>query len=97
MVKKPERQKEAKIKIRGFTLSYASARKLNFKTLRRLVRKYVRFGLREKVPVVQPQIVRTQKIGEVVTKDQSKDYGVTYDKRWILEDFSTLPFGTCEE
>lgn len=49
-----------------------------------------------RVSIVQPQIART-KDRQLVTMDQSKEYGVVYDKRWVLPDFNTLPYGTWEE
>lgn len=58
--------------------------------------KFVKDGVVSKEGVVQPQIAREGK-GVVVTKDIMKEYSVVYDKRWVLDDFSTLPFGTCEE
>ena len=94
-VKKPDGTRESKIKIRGFTLSHHTASHLNQQNLKKKVFKFVKEGLKLKTPVVFPQISRTAN-REVVTQDVMKEYGVTYDKRWVLGDFSTLPYGACD-
>jgi hypothetical protein len=95
-VKKANGSFESKVKIRGFTLNHHAAAHLNRRNLKKKVMDFVRFGLRNKTSIVQPQIARTAN-REVVTKDIAKDYGVVYDKRWVLNDYSTLPFGMCED
>ncbi len=85
-----------KVKIRGFSLNHTAAAQLNFKTLRKTVYDHVRLGQENTISVVAPQIVRSHD-REIRTKQMSKMYSFTFDKRWILDDFSTLPYGTCRE
>ncbi len=94
-VRKPDGSSESVVKIRGFTLNYQAAARLNLKTLREKVKKFVR-GVRDPHPIniIQPQITRSHN-REVVTQDRSKRYSIVYDKRWVLPTFSTVPFGTC--
>ncbi len=89
-VKKANGKFESKIKIRGFTLNHHAATRLTRKNLKRKVWQFVKHGMKEKTMVVQPQIARTDE-RNVVTRDVAKEYGIVYDKRWVLDDFSTLP------
>jgi hypothetical protein len=94
-VQKADGTSTSKIKIRGFTLSHHTAAHLNRENLKKKVFRFVKEGTVSKTPIVFPQIARTAE-REIVTKDVMKEYGVTYDKRWVLPDFNTLPYGTCD-
>ena len=95
-VRKPDGSTATKVKIRGFTLNYHAAAHLNLENLRRKVEAFVQHGEKQKTLIVQPQIQRTKE-RQLVTADVGKEYSVVYDKRWVLDDFSTLPFGYCME
>ncbi len=93
-VRKMDGSTATKIKIRGFTLNYEAASKLNLKNLRNKVFDFVNFRRIHTTTIVQPQIGRSY-TREVITRDISKRYSVVYSKRWVLADFSTVPFGVC--
>ena len=57
---------------------------------------FIRDGESSKTIVTQPQILRN-KDRDVYTADVPKKYGVNYDKRWVLPDGTTLPYGTCRD
>ena len=93
-VMKRDGKTETVVKIRGFTLNYHAARQLNFDTLKKKVMAFARGEEDGATTIVQPTIARTSD-RRVVTKDVAKKYGVVYDKRWVVFDLSTLPYGTC--
>ena len=93
-IRKPDGTTETKIKIRGFTSSYQQAAHLNRKTLKRKVFEFLRDGVSAPTTVVRPKIERRPN-REVVTVTRKKDYRIVYDKRRVMKDGSTLPFGYC--
>ena len=77
-------------KIRGFTLNHRSALLLNFDSMKELVT----------TPEKQDKVITTQephkivrKRGHIYSVEQTKDYRVIYNKRRLLDDLTTLPFG----
>jgi len=92
-VRKADGETVSKVKIRGFTQDAETTRKLNRETMERSVQEFLKDGTVEKTSVVRPQIVRTKKQGEIVTKMMKKDYSVVYEKRRVFPDGRTLPFG----
>jgi hypothetical protein len=94
-VRKPDGGTVERIKIRGFTLSHSTAGRLNLESLRRKVFDFVE-GLQTCTTVEQPRIVRIADGRRVATREGVKKHRVVYTKRWVLPDFSTKPFGTCD-
>ncbi len=94
-VRKLDGTSETKVKIRGFTLNYAASSKLNLKNLRSKVFEFVKMGKIHTTTIIQSQIGWSH-TREVITRDISKKYSVVYSKRWVLDDFSTVPFGICK-
>jgi len=88
-------QAHVTVKVRGFSLNYDASQKINYLTMRRMVKAFVLAGDKEKVTVKEKKIMRT-KDRRVVTKTVKKDYRVVYDKRKILPDFTSIPFGYCD-
>ena len=79
-------------KVRGFTLSSATAKHINFETLKRVVKNYVKNDCREEVNVVSSRIERTAD-RNVITKYSNKKFRLVYDKRVVKENFCTYPYG----
>ena len=94
-VKKGDGSTVEKIKIRGFTVNHATAAHLNFGALKEKVVAFVD-GVEDYALVEQPRIGRTE-AREVVTREGIKKHRVVYNKRWVLQDFTTRPFGTCQQ
>ena len=80
------------VKIRGFSLSYQTAKVLNFGSMKRMVQGFQQKGENEKNRVNETKI-RRERDRRVVTKETKKDYSVVYDKRVLLPNYKTLPFG----
>jgi len=79
------------VKVRGFTLSYVNAKKLNFLRMKKILLSFLRTGISDKITLVFTEIRRQN--DDVVTRCTKKDYRVVYDKRRVLRDGSTLPYG----
>ena len=80
-------------KIRGITLDYSTAGKLNPNVMRGLVHLHVNCHTEAKVTVDIPfKITRDKKKKNIITK-RMKDYRIVYNKRVITENYGTLPYG----
>ena len=80
------------VKIRGFTLNSTTANELNFDNLKKVVLAFVESGKKEEISVFLSRIERCAD-RKVVTKNMKKIYRSVYDKRSVLSDGSTLPYG----
>ena len=61
-------------------------------TMKCLVHKFVEEKVIEIVPIFMPKISRT-KDHKAATMWTKKDFKVIYDKRNVLSDFTTVPYG----
>ena len=79
-------------KVRGFCLNHRSSLIINFQTMKKAL-----FAWMKKEPVelvtVKTELVRDKYDPKIVNRTVSKKYSVVYDKRRVLPDFTTLPFG----
>ncbi len=81
-------------KVRGITLNHATAQKINPGVIRSLVLLHTGCDRGGKVTVDIPfKIVRNKNRKTIESRRMTKDYRVVYDKRVIVEDFGTLPYG----
>ena len=77
-------------KIRGITLNYQTLQTVNYGVMCDMV---IGVGP-SKVSVNIPyKITRDTSTKQVVTKRQSKDYRVVYNKRVVIDNFNTVPYG----
>ena len=74
-------------KVKGFTLHYKNALKINGEAMERLIT-----GEISQVGTEDYNIVRDKRSKDLQTVHQSKTYGFGFDKRVICEDFDTLPY-----
>ena len=79
-------------KVRGFSLNYRSSLILNFQSMKDCL-----YDWKEKKPLemitVKTEIRRDKHDPRVYNSIISKHYGVIYDKRRVLPDLTTLPYG----
>ncbi|MCP3666869.1 MAG: hypothetical protein GY696_30980, partial [Gammaproteobacteria bacterium] len=80
------------IKVKGHPLDYTAMKHINARTMKRMVRAFVKSGQQEEVVVVAPRI-RREEHHKIVTKLMRKVYRVVYDKRIVRKDYTTVPFG----
>ena len=76
-------------KNKGFTLNHENSQKINFETMTQLVEGEISSIFIER----KNAITRDAKTCEIVNKDQHKTFSCNYNKRVVLEDFDTLPYG----
>ena len=82
------------VKVCGFVLTTIVMKQLNFDNMRRMLFAFVKHGCKEEfVLVTVPRIERVAVTHQIVTKIVPKKYRVVYDKRVVLDNFCTVPFG----
>ena len=82
------------IKVRGITLDCTARQKVNFESMCELVSLRAECGVTGTVTVDIPfRITRNTRTKEIQTKRMKKDYRVVYNKRVIIDDYKTLPYG----
>jgi DNA polymerase type B, organellar and viral len=85
-------------KVKGITLNFSASKHVNFERMKELVRDRVESngeqdGGGTSVVYVPQLLFRSNYFGEVSTATIHKKYQVVYDKRRVLPDYTTLPFG----
>jgi hypothetical protein len=76
-------------RVRGFTLNYRNAARINFETMKKML-----FNEIQKIDTVNHSI-RSNKSSEIYSINESKIYSMVYNKRWRDPEnpFETFPFG----
>lgn len=87
-----EKKEKVSMKVKGFRITQDISAELNFETLRQKVHAFVKDQDRQET-IIRIQRIERNAERQVVTVIRKKVYRVTYDKRVILPDFSTLPYG----
>ncbi len=80
-------------KIKGFTLHHKNGLLLNFDVMKKMVLQHQRGGDCEKVITVNSKICRDDKNSKLYNRSEAKKYGLSFSKRILLEDMSSIPFG----
>ncbi|XP_041361864.1 uncharacterized protein LOC121377831 [Gigantopelta aegis] len=78
-------------KVRGFTLHHTNAQLINFAAIRDMVLSPTRDG---SITVTNPgKISREKRKRKIYNRPENKKYQIVYNKRVILKDLNTLPYG----
>ena len=81
-------------KARGITLDCTAKQKVNFNVIRALVYLHAQCHVTGRVTVDIPfKITRDARSKNIETKRMKKDYRIVYDKRVIIDEYKTLPYG----
>jgi len=80
------------LKIRGFRMTNRAANLLKFEIVKNMVHDFVKNYAVSTLEIPYSQITR-DKDRNVLTKPITKKYRVVYDKRVVLSDFTTIPYG----
>ncbi len=75
-------------KVKGLTLNHRASQIVTMKALEKMIFKEL-----DEVTVTYPHKIQRTKRHELLTKHFTKKYQIVYDKRQIIDDFKTLPFG----
>ena len=81
--------------MRGITLNCTAKQKVNFDVIRSLVYLHAECNVTGQVSVDIPFKItpRNTKTKNIETKRMKKDYRIVYNKRVIVDDYRTLPYG----
>ena len=83
------------IKVKGLTMNATTGKVLQFDTMKRQVASFLAGTKQDETLVKRPYLRRTE-LKQLVTKMEHKTYWISFDKRRVLPDGSTLPFGWRE-
>lgn len=84
------------MKVKGITLNVKNSLKINVDSLKHLVNEYatkIDHSCDKTIVVNQPSIVRTKKRWEITTQPLHKTLRVLFDKRALMSDYKTIPYG----
>ena len=88
-IAKPDKDGNTTIcKVRGITLNYKNSLTINFDTIKDMV-----INNRDDVKTVRDDFKITRDHKRLLTVHQDKDYRIVFDKRVIMQDYSTRPYG----
>ena len=77
-------------KIRGFTPNYRTSMDLNFESMKELVTTPAKRN--DKIAIVEPNKIVRRDV-HIYSENHTKQYRMVYDKRKLLPNLHTLPFG----
>jgi hypothetical protein len=83
---------ETVCKVRGFSLNYQNSQVLNFNSMKEALFSWHR-GDPESFYTVSTMILRDKYNPQIYNRKVSKKYGVVYDKRQVLPNLTTIPYG----
>ena len=84
---------EVVCKVRGFSLNYKSSLILNFESMKEALMLWHCGEKPKELVTIKTELLRDRNKAIVFNRVVPKHYGVVYDKRRVLPDFTTLPFG----
>ena len=85
---------EVVCKVRGFSLSHKTSLIVNFSSMKEALDAYLKkISDGPKLITVRTEIQRSKHEQIVYSKEVEKQYGVVYDKRRIVNNYKTVPFG----
>ncbi|XP_061192292.1 uncharacterized protein LOC133200521 [Saccostrea echinata] len=75
-------------KVKGLTLNYRASQIVSPETLEKMLQKEI-----DEIQVSYPYKIQRTRQHEVKTIPLEKQYRIVYDKRQLMEDYNTLPYG----
>ena len=75
--------------VKGFTLNHTTSLTLNYDSIKEIVTE----NKNKKLIVKQLKFLRDKIDWNIQTNEVEKIYGIVYDKRVLIENFDTLPYG----
>ena len=77
-------------KVKGFTLNYQNSKKINGEVMDSIIEDPTKTVCINK----KGAITRDSKTKNVVNRDQTKQFSLGYNKRIVINDYDTVPYGT---
>ena len=78
-------------RVRGFTLNWKNSQSINFDSIKAMVKDHKH---EQTIKIVNDdQITRDLNKMKIVNKDLTKQYRMVYDKRILIDDYHTVPYG----
>ena len=84
---------ESFCKVRGFSLNYQTSQVINFESMKECLFSWIEKKPQPDLITVKTEFRRKKHNPTVYTREIVKHYGVVYDKRRVLQNFTTVPFG----
>ena len=86
---------EVTCKVRGFSLNYSASHLLNFNSMKETLFQWMESGQKECVETIIVGVLfkRYKGKGIVRSVEVPKRYSIVYNKRQVLPDYTTIPFG----
>lgn len=82
------------VKVKGFSLNAKNAQLINVNSMRDLVDRFVGEDISQTITTVNKHhICRDKRSCQINSQEQTKNYKVVYNKRVVLKNFQTLPYG----
>ena len=78
------------MKIRGFSLNHSASQTINFDSFKNLILNDKQGSL---VTTNPKKIIRIEHKQKIVNREESKNFSMVFDKRILLADYRTLPYG----
>jgi len=81
-------------KVRGFSLNFAASQVLNFESMKKALQCWTD-GVEDEhqLSTISTQFLRNKLQPKIITKKMRKKYSVVYNKRRVVENFQTVPYG----
>lgn len=87
---------EVVCKVRGFCLNYSGSKVINLTSMTRALESFKNKEEPPSMITVSTMILRKKMQGIVYSKSVPKHYGMVYNKRILLDDYTTVPYGYAQ-
>ena len=81
-------------KVRGFSLNFSASQILNFESMKKALQNWTD-GVEDEhqLATISTQFLRNKLQPKIITKKMKKKYNVVYNKRRVVENLQTVPYG----
>ena len=84
---------EVVCKVRGFSLNYSASQIVNLDSMKDALISWKNKIEKPEMVTIKTMILRDKLKANVYTLEMPKSYGVVYNKRIVMDDYTTLPYG----
>ena len=80
-------------KVHGFSLNYSASQIVNLESMKDALISWKNKIEQPEMVTIKTMILRDKLKANVYTFEMPKNYGVVYNKRIVMDDYTTLPYG----